>query len=53
MLAVRAAIAVDITALRLAGEIDIEGIVLELNALAVQIDELPICLLYTSPSPRD
>jgi uroporphyrin-3 C-methyltransferase len=43
--AVRAAIAADTTALRLAGEIDIEGIVLELNTLAVQIDELPMIQL--------
>ena len=50
MLAVRAAIAVDITALRLAGEIDIEGIVLELNALAVQIDELPMIQLSVNSS---
>ena len=50
MLAVRAAIAVDITALRLAGEIDIEGIVLELNALAVQIDELPMIQLSANSS---
>lgn len=50
MLAVRAAIAVDITALRLAGEIDIEGIVLELNALAVQIDELPMIQLLVNSS---
>ena len=50
MLAVRAAIAADITALRLAGEIDIEGIVLELNALAVQIDELPMIQLSANSS---
>ena len=50
MLAVRAAIAADITALRLAGEIDIEGIVLELNALAVQIDELPMIQLSVNSS---
>ena len=50
MLAVRAAIAADITALRLAGEIDIEGIVLELNALAVQIDELPMIQLLVNSS---
>ena len=50
MLAVRAAIAEDITALRLAGEIDIEGIVLELNALAVQIDELPMIQLSVNSS---
>lgn len=50
MLAVRAAIAADITELRLAGEIDIEGIVLELNALAVQIDELPMIQLSVNPS---
>ena len=50
MLAVRAAIAADITELRLAGEIDIEGIVLELNALAVQIDELPMIQLSANSS---
>ena len=50
MLAVRAAIAADIAALRLAGEIDIEGIVLELNALAVQIDELPMIQLSVNSS---
>ena len=50
MLAGRAAIAADITALRLAGEIDIEGIVLELNALAVQIDELPMIQLSVNSS---
>lgn len=50
ILAVRAAIAADITALRLAGEIDIEGIVLELNALAVQIDELPMIQLSVNSS---
>ena len=50
MLAVRAAIAADITALRLAGEIDIEGIVLELNALALQIDELPMIQLSVNSS---
>ena len=50
MLAVRAAIAADITALRLAGEIDIEGIVLELNTLAVQIDELPMIQLSVNSS---
>lgn len=50
MLAVRAAIAADITALRLASEIDIEGIVLELNALAVQIDELPMIQLLVNSS---
>ena len=50
MLAVRAAIAADITALRLAGEIDIEGIVLELNALAMQINELPMIQLSVNSS---
>jgi len=50
MLAVRAAIAADIAALRLAGEIDIEGIVLELNALAMQIDELPMIQLSVNSS---
>ena len=45
MLAVRAAIASDITTLRLAGEIDVEGIVLELNALTAQIDQLSMIQL--------
>ena len=45
MLAVRAAIASDITTLRLAGEIDVEGIVLELNALTTQIDQLSMIQL--------
>tara|TARA_B110000503_G_scaffold39033_1_gene64200 strand:+ start:8555 stop:9745 length:1191 start_codon:yes stop_codon:yes gene_type:complete len=45
MLAVRAAIASDIATLRLAGEIDVEGIVLELNALTAQIDQLSMIQL--------
>ena len=49
MLAVRAAIATDIAALRLAGEIDIQGIVLELNALAEQIGQLPMIQLSAHP----
>lgn len=49
MLAVRAAIATDIAALRLAGEIDIQGIVLELNTLAEQIGQLPMIQLSAHP----
>ena len=45
MLAVRAAIATDIATLRLAGEIDVEGIVLELNALTAEIDQLSMIQL--------
>ena len=45
VLAVRAAIAADIATLRLAGEIDVEGIVLELNALTAQIDQLSMIQL--------
>ena len=45
MLAVRAAIATDIATLRLAGDIDVEGIVLELNALTAEIDQLSIIQL--------
>ena len=50
MLAVRAAIASDITTLRLAGEIDVEGIVLELNALTAQIDQLSM-IQFSVPVP--
>ena len=45
MLAVRAAIATDIATLRLAGDIDVEGIVLELNALTAEIDQLSMIQL--------
>ena len=45
VLAVRAAIAADIATLRLAGEIDVEGIVLELNALTAEIDQLSMIQL--------
>ena len=45
VLAVRAAIAADIASLRLAGDIDVEGIVLELNALTAQIDQLSMIQL--------
>ena len=50
MLAVRAAIASDIATLRLAGEIDVEGIVLELNALTAQIDQLSM-IQFSVPVP--
>ncbi|MDB2481518.1 MAG: uroporphyrinogen-III C-methyltransferase [Porticoccaceae bacterium] len=38
----RSAMAADITALRLAGEVDVEGIYLELNSLVDSIDQLSI-----------
>jgi uncharacterized protein HemX len=42
LLAVRSAIAEDISRLRLAGEVDVEGVILELNALSRQIDQLEL-----------
>ncbi|MDG0968915.1 MAG: uroporphyrinogen-III C-methyltransferase [Porticoccaceae bacterium] len=42
VLAVRAAVASDITALRLSGEIDVEGLILEINALMENIDQLTL-----------
>ena len=42
LLSVRAAVAEDMMALRLAGAIDVEGVVLEINALANQINQLDL-----------
>jgi uroporphyrin-3 C-methyltransferase len=42
LLSARAAVAEDIMALRLAGAVDVEGIVLEVNALANQINQLDL-----------
>jgi uroporphyrin-3 C-methyltransferase len=42
LLPLRGAVAIDITALRLAGEVDASGLYLELNALAESIDQLVI-----------
>ena len=42
LLPLRGAVAIDITALRMAGEVDAAGLYLELNALAESIDQLVI-----------
>ncbi|HAZ80177.1 MAG TPA: hypothetical protein DCX08_09605 [Porticoccaceae bacterium] len=42
VLAVRAVVATDITALRLSGDIDLEGLILEINALMENIDQLTL-----------
>ena len=48
LFSVRAAVADDIMALRLAGVIDIEGVILEINALANQINRLDLLNLAIS-----
>lgn len=45
----RSALAKDITALRLAGEVDVEGIYLELSSLIYSIDQLSILSLPAQP----
>ena len=50
LLSVRTAIADDVASLRLAGSVDIEGIVLELNALAKQINQLELLRLSLDSS---
>ena len=42
LLPLRGAVAIDVTALRMAGEVDAAGLYLELNALAESIDQLVI-----------
>ena len=49
---VRGAVAADITALRLAGEVDAEGIFLELVALVKSIDQLDIRLSLAESGPK-
>jgi len=51
LLAVRSAIAEDISRLRLAGEVDVEGIILELNSLARQIEQLELIEFATTEAP--
>jgi uroporphyrin-3 C-methyltransferase len=48
VLPVRSAVAKDIAALRLAGDVDVNGIVVELNALISHVDRLPL-ITYTAP----
>jgi uroporphyrin-3 C-methyltransferase len=48
LFSVRKAIADDVVSLRLAGPVDVEGIILELNAISKQIDHLK--LMQVSPS---
>ncbi len=48
VLSVRSAVANDIAALRLSGEVDVSGIILELNALISQIEYLPLLTYATS-----
>jgi len=48
VLPVRSAVAKDIAALRLAGDVDVNGIVVELNALMSHVDRLPL-ITYTAP----
>ena len=50
LLSVRTAIADDVASLRLAGSVDVEGIVLELNALAKQINQLELLRLSLDSS---
>ena len=50
LLAVRSAIAEDISRLRLAGEVDVERVILELNALSRQIDQLELIEFATKES---
>ena len=50
LLSVRSAVAEDITALRLAGDVDREGIYLELQALANNIEKLPLVELPVQPT---
>lgn len=50
---VRGAVAADITALRLAGEVDAEGIFLELVALVKSIDQLDIRLSLAESGPKE
>ncbi len=49
---VRGAVAADITALRIAGEVDAEGIFLELVALVKSIDQLDIRLSLAESGPK-
>lgn len=51
LLPLRGAVAKDITALRLAGEVDASGLYLELNALAESIDQLVILKRSAEPAP--
>lgn len=53
LFSVRAAVAEDIMALRLAGVIDIEGVILEINALANQINRLDLLNLAISTETSD
>ena len=50
LLSVRTAIADDVASLRLAGSVDVEGIVLELNALTKQINQLELLQLSLDSS---
>jgi len=52
LLSVRGAVAEDITALRLAGDVDREGIYLELQALANNIEKLPLVDFPAEVSPQ-
>ncbi|MCS5593796.1 MAG: uroporphyrinogen-III C-methyltransferase [Porticoccaceae bacterium] len=53
LFSVRAAVAEDIMALRLAGVIDVEGVILEINALANQINRLDLLNLAISTETSD